>query len=66
MTPKQLDLYLLAITDKRIAAAERALPCSACTICQFTTCIKAGAYRNRERLVRHIGIAPGKAKPLQL
>jgi hypothetical protein len=51
-TAEQLTAaYLLDLTEKRIAAAERQLPCSACTVCQFTTCAKAGAFRYRERLL---------------
>jgi hypothetical protein len=46
---KQLA-YLLDLTEKRIAEAERLLPCSACLACQWTTCRKAGAYRYRQLL----------------
>jgi hypothetical protein len=49
-TKEQFMVYLLELTDKRIAKAERMLPCNACTICQFTTCVKAGAFRYRRFL----------------
>jgi hypothetical protein len=44
-TKKQFMAYLLDMTEKRIAAAERMFPCSACVACQYTTCCKAGAFR---------------------
>jgi hypothetical protein len=47
---QQFMAYLLDLTDKRIAAAERAFPCAACVSCQWTTCAKAGAFRYRRLL----------------
>ena len=44
-TKKQFTAYLLNLTEKRIAEAERMLPCSACLACQWTTCREAGAFR---------------------
>jgi hypothetical protein len=49
-TKEQFMAYLLDLTDKRIAAAERMLPCGACLACQWTTCRKAGAYRYRRSI----------------
>jgi hypothetical protein len=49
-TKKQFMAYLLDLTEKRIAEAERMLPCSACLACQWTTCRKAGAFRYRRLL----------------
>ena len=50
-TKKQFMAYLLDLTEKRIAEAERMFPCSACLACQWTTCRKAGAYRYRRLLL---------------
>jgi hypothetical protein len=47
---EQFTAYLLDLTEKRIAEAERMLPCSACLACQCATCRKAGAYRYRRLL----------------
>jgi hypothetical protein len=47
---EQFTAYLLDLTEKRIAEAERMLPCSACVACQYTTCCKAGAFRYRRLL----------------
>jgi hypothetical protein len=47
---EQFYSYLLGVIDKQIAEAERRLPCSACSACQWTTCRKAGAYRFRRLL----------------
>jgi hypothetical protein len=52
---EQFDLYLLDLSDKRIAAGERAFPCSACVACQWTTCRKAGAFRYRRLLRSQLG-----------
>jgi hypothetical protein len=49
-TKEQFTAYLLTLVDEQIAKAERVLPCSACSSCQFRTCVKAGAYRNRRLL----------------
>jgi hypothetical protein len=46
-TKEQFMVYLLDLMEQRIAALEQVFPCNACTICQFTTCVKAGAYRFR-------------------
>jgi hypothetical protein len=50
-TKKQFTACLLDLTDKRIAEAERMLPCSACVACQWTTCRKAVAFRYRRILL---------------
>ncbi len=55
MTKDQFTAYLLDLTNKHIAAAERVLPCSACTVCQWVTCHKAGAFRYRQRLLGDAG-----------
>jgi hypothetical protein len=49
-TKEQFLGCLLGLIEERISAAERTLPCGACTICQFTTCVKAGAYRYRRAI----------------
>jgi hypothetical protein len=50
-TKEQFMAYLLGLTEKQIAEAERVFPCSACTACQWTICVKAGAFRYR-RLIQ--------------
>jgi hypothetical protein len=50
-TKEQFMAYLLDLTEKHIAKAERVLPCSACSACQWTTCRKAGAFRFRRLLL---------------
>jgi hypothetical protein len=54
-TKEQFVAYLLDLVDKRIAEAERALPCNACSACQWTTCRKAGAFQYRR--LRQLGTA---------
>jgi hypothetical protein len=49
-TKEQFTAYLLDLIEKRIAEAERMLPCRVCVACQWTTCRKAGAYRFRRLL----------------
>jgi hypothetical protein len=44
----------LGQTEKRIAEAERVLPCSARLACQWTTCRKAGAFRYRRLVHGHL------------
>jgi hypothetical protein len=57
-TKKQFMAYLLDLTEKRIAEAERMLPCSACVVCQYTTCRKAGAFRYRRLLQGQLEATP--------
>jgi hypothetical protein len=49
-TKEQFVAYLRDLLDRQIAEVERGLPCSACTICQWTTCGKAGAFQFRRSL----------------
>jgi hypothetical protein len=49
-TKEQFVVYLVDLIEKQIAEAERILPCSACSACQWTTCRKAGAFRLRRAL----------------
>ena len=49
--PTSFIVDLIVQTAARIAQYERALPCGACTKCQFTTCVKAGAFRFQQLLI---------------
>jgi hypothetical protein len=56
-TKKQFMAYLLGPTEKRIAEEERMFPCTACLACQWTTCVKAGAYQYRRLLLEQLETA---------
>lgn len=54
----QIDTDLIGLVDRQIAELDRLFPCSACTICQYQTCLKSRHLSWRSWHQKQYGVTP--------